>query len=232
MASVGARDSPSRSLPVNFGVALFPGFQAIDVFGPIDAFNLMSWSYEMNLSILAETLDPVTTLTKAANKSSHFFETVNPTHTFDDAPPIEVLLVPGGLGTFDDTVNPTIEFVRKTYPKLRYLITVCTGSGVAARAGVLDGKRATTNKATWQSIVALGPNTNWIPHARWVVDGNVWTSSGVSAGIDAAFDFIKHVYGNETATNIANSMEYERHQNPDWDPFAAIYNVGGEQGHK
>ena len=227
MASYEAGDSPSGSLPVKFGVALFPGFQAIDVFGPIDAFNVMSWSHEMNLSILAETLEPVTTLTKAAK--TPFFETVNPTHTFENAPPIEVLLVPGGLGTYEDTVNSTIEFVRKTYPKLRYLITVCTGSGIAARAGVLDGKKATTNKAAWKSVVVLGPKTNWIPHARWVVDGNIWTSSGVSAGIDAAFDFIERIYGNETATKVANAMEYERHQNPDWDPFAAIYNVGGKQ---
>src|SRR2546430_15902160 len=112
MASYEAGDSPSGSLPVKFGVALFPGFQAIDVFGPIDAFNVMSWSHEMNLSILAETLEPVTTLTKAAK--TPFFETVNPTHTFENAPPIEVLLVPGGLGTYEDTVNSTIEFVRKT----------------------------------------------------------------------------------------------------------------------
>src|SRR5438046_9967458 len=90
----------------------------------IDPINVMSWSHEMNRSILAETLQPVTTLTKAAK--TPFFETVNPTHTFENAPPIEVLLVPGGLGTYEDTVNSTIEFVRKTYPKLRYLITVCT----------------------------------------------------------------------------------------------------------
>lgn len=61
--------------------------------------------------------------------------------------------------------------------------------------------------------------------ARWVVDGNVWTSSGVSAGIDATLAFIEEVYGGEEAASIADLMEYERHTDPSWDPFAEKFNV-------
>lgn len=76
--------------------------------------------------------------------------------------------------------DPAVEFIRKTYPKLKYLLTICTGAGVAAKAGVLDGKRATTNKAAWNETVKLGPKVKWVSPARWTIDGKIWTSSGVS----------------------------------------------------
>lgn len=134
-----------------------------------------------------------------------------------------MLIIPGGLGTRSPLINATIEYVSKTYPKLQYLITVCTGSALAARAGLLDGRRATTNKASWSSTVTYGPKTKWIPHARWVVDGNIWTSSGISAGIDTTLAFIEQMYGKPNATYVANMMEYERHEDSSWDPFADIF---------
>jgi len=93
---------------------------------------------------------------------------------------------------------------------------------------VLDGKNATTNKSVWAEIIALGPHVKWHSHARWVEDGNIWTSSGVSAGIDALFAYMEKVYGCETATQVANSMEYERHRDPSWDPFADLYGLPDE----
>ena len=119
--------------------------------------------------------------------------------------------------------NSTIAFVKERYPCLQYLITICTGAGIAARAGVLDGKYATTNKRAWDETIALGPKVNWVAVARWVVDGNIWTSSGISADIDLTIAFLEAIYGNETATTIANTMEYERHTNSTDDPFAALY---------
>jgi len=73
--------------------------------------------------------------------------------------------------------------------------------------------------------VALGPKVKWVPQARWVVDGNIWSSSGISAGIDVTLAFIEKIYGKDNATSVANLMEYERHTDPNWDPFAAIFKV-------
>jgi transcriptional regulator GlxA family with amidase domain len=136
-------------------------------------------------------------------------------------------MIPGGLGTRSPLINATIDYIGATYPKVKYLITVCTGSALAARAGILDGKRATTNKNSWDANVAYGPKVKWVPRARWVVDGNIWTSSGISAGIDATIAFIEEVYGKENATYVANMMEYERHEDPNWDPFSDVFNVPG-----
>ena len=146
----------------------------------------------------------------------------------------------GGPGTRSPYMNSTIAYVKKAYPKLRYLVTVCTGSTIAARAGVLDGKKATGNKAAWNftvtsgklscSLLGLyhtnpllsGPNVDWVPVARWVNDGNVWTTSGVSAGkslhftggrecstfagMDGFLAFLGNTWGEETASKALFSM--------------------------
>lgn len=138
---------------------------------------------------------------------------------------LEVLIVPGGMGTRAPDLQPEIKFIKDVFPSLRYLITVCTGAGMAARAGVLDGRNATTNKRSWASTIVHGPKTNWITHARWVVDGNIWTSSGVAAGIDATLAFIGDVYGASIAQNLANGMEYQRWENASYDPFADLYGL-------
>ncbi|KAH8830123.1 class I glutamine amidotransferase-like protein [Flagelloscypha sp. PMI_526] len=208
-------------------MVLFPTFQALDVFGPLDVLNLMSLStVPLNLSLISATLDPVSTAPRVMSTGSNFSESILPTHTFDNPPDnLEVLIVPGGPGTRAPDITSSVDFVKEIFPSLKYLITICTGAGIAARAGVLDGKNATTNKHAWNQTTALGPNVNWVPVARWVVDGNIYTSSGVSAGIDAIFGFVHDVYGEDIADFFAHGIEYERHTDPSWDPFSAYFNV-------
>jgi putative intracellular protease/amidase len=82
--------------------------------------------------------------------------------------------------------DTTLErFVSSRYNELQYLVSVCTGARVLAGSGVLNGKRATTNKSAWDFATAkgIGENITWVPSARWTMDGKVWTSSGVSAGL-------------------------------------------------
>lgn len=224
-----ATQEPSLPLPKSFGYLLYPSFQALDVFGPLDALNTLSWIQEnMTLAMLARTLEPVSTVVtnRTYNQfNSTFGQLVLPTHTFSDPPHLDVLIVPGGIGAEGDRVGAEIDFIRRTFPSLQYLITVCTGAGLAARAGVLDGRHATTNKLQWAATTALGPQVHWVSHARWVTDGNVWTSSGVSAGIDVLFAWMETVFGSEAATWVANGLEYERHRNASWDPFADLYNL-------
>lgn len=184
---------------------------------------------ELSLISTGNTTDMVTTepVTKAMNPfNSTMYPKIPPTHCMADPPmDLDVLIIPGGLGTRSPNLNDTIDYVARVYPNLKYLITICTGAGIAARAGVLEGKRATTNKASWASVVQYGNDVDWIAQARWVVDGNVWSSSGISAGIDATLAFVAQTYSEKDAQKVANLMEYERKTDPSWDPFAALYNV-------
>ncbi|KAJ5379839.1 uncharacterized protein N7496_002267 [Penicillium cataractarum] len=204
-------DNPSPKASLRIGVVLFPGFQALDAFGPLDCINVLSRTESITLSLLSTTLDPVST--QSPDIPTTTGQSILPTHTFATAPPL------------DPPVTEAIAFIQRTYPTLQYLITVCTGSGLVARAGVLDGKRATSNKMVWREMSALRAEVEWVARARWVVDGNIWTSSGVSAGIDVTLAWIGEVFGKEKAKGIADWIEYSRHEDPDVDPFAELYGL-------
>ncbi|KAG6829817.1 hypothetical protein H0H93_014297 [Arthromyces matolae] len=222
---------PKGPVPVNFGIVVFPGFQALDAFGPLDVLNVLSTLFPMNLSIIAETLDPVSTklpIPHPRRVQSNFGQSILPTHTFATCPPLDVLLVPGGAGGFLPSIQIVVDFVAKVYPSLQYLITICNGADIASSAGVLDGKRATRSKVLWNALTER-KTVEWVPRARWVVDGNVWTSSGVSSGLDAIFAFVGAVYGEEVAEQLSDVLEYERHKDPSWDPFADILGIGRKE---
>lgn len=148
--------------PTKFAVALFPGFQALDVFGPVDALNFMSKRQPLELSLLHTSLEPVSTLTDKT--PGRIGQSIVPTHTYETAPEdIEVLLVPGGRGTRDpENVKIVREFILDRYSKLKFLLTVCTGSAIAAQAGVLDGKQATSNKRSFTWVTLLHPRPRLI----------------------------------------------------------------------
>ena len=192
---------------------VYPTFEPLDAFGPVEALQMLAWNIKkLDLCIIGPTLDLVSTSSSDPewNKTgSRFGVSIQPTHTYADPPAdLDVLFVPGGGGAHgEEAAVPMVEFIRKTYPKLKYLITICTGASLAARAGVLDGKRATTNKMMWKSIADASPGVQWIRTARFVVDGNCWTSSGVSAGIDVTLGWIRAVFGHKEARRVADVME-------------------------
>ncbi|KAK4128846.1 class I glutamine amidotransferase-like protein [Parathielavia appendiculata] len=201
----------------------------------------MSATYKMTLSIIAKETGPV-----SAGYPPHLMAPGQPlmdlgfmlqpkltaTHTFLDAPALDVLLVPGGFGTvaLQQSNDKAIQtFLRNRFASLEYLLSVCTGSGILASSGLLDGHRATTNKNSWESVTSQGPNVTWVPSARWTQDGKIWTSSGVASGIDMMYAFLKHLYGENdpVLTRTMNGIEYAPHTDPNWDPFSIVHDVPG-----
>lgn len=224
------------STPKKYGVVLYDGFQLSDVCGPVDVLNVLTTHVEgISLSIIGETMNPISTFPKKWPGEMGMppfttSQTLQPTHTFETAPELDVLIIPGGMGCFDPepakvgkpdpaVVDPIVKFVLDRYPKLQYLLTVCTGAGIVSQSGLLDGKKATTFKGAWKVIPPWRPQVEWIPKARWVVDRNIWTSSGVCSGTDLMFAFVKHLHGEKVANEIAVWMEYTRHEDPALDPF-------------
>jgi transcriptional regulator GlxA family with amidase domain len=100
--------------------------------------------------------------------------------------------------------------------------SVCTGSLLLAKAGLLEGRRATTNKRAFKLVAGLAPEVSWVAEARWVEDGPFFTSSGVSAGMDMALGLIAHLLGREASIAAANRAEYVWHEDKRWDPFAKL----------
>ncbi|KAH6955161.1 hypothetical protein HG530_015695 [Fusarium avenaceum] len=210
----------------NVGVVLFQALDMIDVFGPLDPLQLISLSVQkLNLHLIAETLDPVTTAPVSMNKfNSSFFPTIPPTNTFDDDLDLDLLIVPGGGGARNPNLQAVTAYIAKMYPKVKVLMTICTGAGVAARAGVLDGHMATTNKNAWATMKEMGPKVNWVSPARYVIDGKLWSSSGVTSGLDLIFAFISTFWGTEQSERIASIVEHVPRAATD-DPFSKHFNI-------
>ena len=131
------------------------------------------------------------------------------TRKLDEIAKFDVLLVPGGfvvreLAHEGEFIAALGELARRH----EYVIAVCTGSVLLAKTGFLDGMEATSNKLSWQWVTSEAPGVRWVRAARWCVSGKFYTSSGVSAGIDAALGFIADMHGQDEARRIARTMEY------------------------
>jgi transcriptional regulator GlxA family with amidase domain len=99
-------------------------------------------------------------------------------------------------------------------------MSVCNGASLLAAAGILDDRPATTNKMFWKNSTMPGPKVKWVKSARWVDDGTVVTSSGISAGMDMSLAVIGRLYGKDIAAWMERFTEYDAHRDPTWDPFA------------
>ena len=214
-------DTTAPSRPLTLGVILYPGFELLDVFGPLEMFAAVGRD-RLTLHMVAEHAGPVAAGTVADGAIG---PRVVADYGFDDAPPLDLLLVPGGIGTFPELANEKLmAFLRDRSARARITASVCTGSALLAKSGVLDGHRATSNKQVFSLAVAQSNAVEWVEAARWVDDGAFVTSSGVSAGMDMALAIIARLFGTETAEAIAIGTEYTWHRNADVDPFIAHLN--------
>ncbi len=202
--------------PRTLGAVLYPQFELLDYYGPLEMFG--SLGAALRIVTIAEQPGPV----KSFQGPSTLAE-----HGFADAPRLDLVLVPGGVGTFPQLENAAmLDFLRKRASEAQVMMSVCTGSALYAKAGLLDGRRATTNKQFFDIAAQHGPRTHWVREARWVEDGPLVTSSGVSAGMDMALAVIGKLYGREAAQTIADLTEYQWHTDAASDPFARFLNQG------
>ena len=135
-------------------------------------------------------------------------------------------MVPGGMSTRVEVENKVlISWLAKQSKKSKIVASVCSGSALLAKSGVLDGLAATTNKMFFQSTSSVSSKVNWQTSARWVQAGNIYTSSGVSAGMDMTLAIIAFLHSTEVAEKVAIGAEYEWHRDSSYDPFAKLHGL-------
>jgi len=190
------------------GILVFPDVEVLDFAGPFEVFSVTRLHEEtryadvspFDVFLVAETEDPVVATGGLR---------VLPRHGLETCPPLDVLVVPGGLGTRVQVDNARlIEWIRGQTGRVRTLASVCTGSFLLGRAGLLDGRRATTH---WRSLDRMAETFPAIrvERAQHVVDeGAVLTSAGISAGIDMALRVVARWHGEAVARATARHMEY------------------------
>ena len=202
--------APAKAPPFRVAAVVFQGFEVLDLFGPLEMLSMPAGYFA--ISIVAEHAGEVESAQGAK---------VVADHVFTEPPDFDILLVPGGRGTRTEVSNPVIlEWLRRAEPRALYVATVCTGSALLAKTGLLDGRRATSNKLAFTWVASQGPKVRWVHKARWVEDGKFFTSSGVSAGMDMSLGLIERILGRPASENAARQAEYIWNSDSTDDPFA------------
>lgn len=180
---------------MQIGFVLFPEVTQLDFTGPLQVLSNMPGA---SCHVIAETLEPVQTDCPLK---------LVPSATFDTAPKLDVLCVPGGLGVAPACGNAKlVDFIRKAGEDATYVTSVCTGAFLLGKAGLLQGKKATTHWAYTELLPLVGA-----VHApgRAVTDGNTVTGGGVTAGIDFALTLVAQIAGEPVARTLQLALEYD-----------------------
>jgi cyclohexyl-isocyanide hydratase len=192
----------------DIGFVIFPGITQLDFTGPFEVLSRLGTPSSLSepskfpqskVHVIAKTLQPV---------SSDRGLMILPTCTFETSPSLDLLCVPGGgLGVVDALADAeTIDFIRRQGAQARYVTSVCTGAFLLGAAGLLKGRRAATHWAHADLLPLVGARHE---KGRIVRDGNLFTSGGVSAGIDFAFNIVAELAGPEVAKAIQLGIEYD-----------------------
>lgn len=184
---------------MRFGFLMYPGFEELDLIGPWEMATMWSTYAEGPECVtLAQAHVPI--------RCAKGLEVV-PQHSFDDCGHLDYLLIPGGFSAVEQMRNAELlAFVRQVADGAQHMLSVCTGALILDAAGLLDNRRATTH---WKFLDELRTRPHvTVKEERWVEDGRIWTSAGVSAGIDLMLAFIARVAGNEAAGIVQFNAEY------------------------
>lgn len=183
--------------PLNIVFVLFPNVTQLDFTGPLQVLSRLPGAA---IHVASSSMAPVPTDATL---------TLNPTATFADCPPTDVLVVPGGFGVDDAMNDPALmAFVRREGARAQYVTSVCTGAFILGAAGLLSGRRATTHWAYHEDLARVGAAP---VKARVVRDGNLFTGGGVTAGINFALTLAAEIAGEKVARAIQLSLEYDPH---------------------
>src|SRR6202140_4752902 len=180
--------------PLQIGLVVFPRVTQLDMTGPLQVFSSVPGA---KVHLIWKRIEPVASDTPLL---------LTPTTTFADCPPLDVICLPGGVGT-DDMVNDEemLDFLRRQAKGAKYITSVCTGSLVLGAAGLLQGYRATTH---WTAMDHLAPFGATPTKTRVCVDRNRITGGGVTAGIDFALTLVSIMVDRESAEAIQLRLEY------------------------
>jgi len=194
---------------MNIAVLLFDDFETLDVFGPVEIFGRLKDHYKIRF------------YSESGGLVKNYHGVAIQTENLDDIKgDVDIFLIPGGYGTRTEVDNNSlINKIKKVSQRSNYVFTICTGTALLAKTGLIDGKRATSNKRAFDWVITQGEKVNWIRKARWTKDGKFYTSAGVSAGMDMSLGFLSDIHGVDFARKVAFEIEYNWVENMEEDNF-------------
>jgi transcriptional regulator GlxA family with amidase domain len=186
----------------SIGIVIFEDAEELDFVGPWEVFTMAAMGRDdWKIVTIAESADPV----RCAKGLR-----VLPDHSFADAPPLDLVLVPGGQGTRREVENPALlSWLKGVGEAASWVTSVCTGSYVLHAAGLVKGRRITTHWGFIEPLREAAPECQVLEKVRYVRDGNLVTAAGVSAGIDMSLWLVGQILGVDQARATQRFMEYD-----------------------
>lgn len=187
----------------NVGIFVFPNIELLDFAGPYEVFSVSKDSDEKPLF-----------QTFLIGKDKETFRSVNglqciPDFSIDEHPNLDILIIPGGIGTKDMMLDVKIvHWIKSQYPQLTYLLSVCTGARILSQTGLLDNIEYTTHHDCFAELEDLCPKGRLNKEIRFTTEGKILTSGGISAGIDLSLYMVERFFGNDSKRRTMEYMEY------------------------
>ncbi|WP_242245056.1 DJ-1/PfpI family protein [Bacillus cereus group sp. BfR-BA-01330] len=186
------------------GIFLFNEVEVLDFAGPFEVFSVTEVNEEKPFTVytVSENGEMIT----ARNGLK-----VQPDYSIENLPPVDILIIPGGLGAGEYEIKNeiVIKWIRQQMKEVKLMTSVCTGALLLAKAGLLEGLKATTHWASIEKFKNEFQNVEVIENVKFVDEGHIITSAGISAGINMAFHIVKNLLGVHVAEDTAKRMEYD-----------------------
>ncbi|MEC2255319.1 AraC family transcriptional regulator [Bacillus thuringiensis] len=186
------------------GIFLFNEVEVLDFAGPFEVFSVTEVNEEKPFTVytVSENGEMIT----ARNGLK-----VQPDYSIENLSPVDILIIPGGLGAREYEIKNeiVIKWIRQQMKEVKLMTSVCTGALLLAKAGLLEGLKATTHWASIEKFKNEFQNVEVIENVKFVDEGHIITSAGISAGINMAFHIVKNLLGMHVAEDTAKRMEYD-----------------------
>ena len=198
----------NKKIPLIVGILIFDDVEILDVAGPFEVFAVTRLNDEQRLQqsspfkvyLISETNKQITAIGGLR---------LTPDVTISECPELDLLVVPGGWGTRKESKNKIlVKWIGNQFTNDRLIASVCTGSSLLGKAGLLDGRDATTHWGAFDFLQESAPKARILKNVRFTLTEPIFTSAGVSAGIDLALRIVSHVFGTEVGQATARQMEY------------------------
>ena len=198
---------------LRIGIYIFDQVEVLDFAGPLEVFTTATRVFLKHEKGTNAPFEVVTIArTKAAIRARAGL-VIAPDFTIDNHPKLDALLIPGGVVDEELKSQALCEWIQTVVPTTKLSASICTGAFLLARAGLLEGKKATTHWEDIDDLKAMFPNTNVVENVRWVDEGHIVTSAGISAGIDMSLHLVRRLVDNDLAEKTARQLEFDWTQN-------------------
>lgn len=191
------------------GVYLFDEVEVLDFAGPFEVFSTASRVHARLHPDGAGRFHVLTVAQESRPITARGGLRVEPQYTLDQHPPLDILIIPGGVVTAQLDSRPVVDWIARSARSATITASVCTGAFLLGQAGLLDGKAATTHWEDIADLRAMFPGLQVIENQRWVDAGPIVTSAGISAGIDMSLHLVSRLAGRELALWTARQMEFD-----------------------